>query len=40
MRVFSDFKVWKYIDAIYLEFLVEIRNLRLGLGTDGFNVLS
>lgn len=40
MRVPSDSKAWKHIDAIYPEFSAETRNLRLGLGTDGFNALS
>ena len=34
-----DLEAWQYINTTHLEFAVEIRNVRLGLCTDGFNPL-
>jgi len=33
----ADSPAWKNFDAMHLEFSSEVRNVRLGLATDGFN---
>ncbi|XP_050104669.1 uncharacterized protein LOC126584276 [Malus sylvestris] len=37
MRHPSDSPAWKHLDNLYPEFGLEIRNIRLGLASDGFN---
>ncbi|XP_070679359.1 uncharacterized protein [Malus domestica] len=37
MRHHSDSPAWKHLDNLYPDFALEIRNVRLGLGSDGFN---
>ncbi|CAN6568406.1 unnamed protein product [Malus baccata var. baccata] len=37
MRHPSDSPAWKHLDNLYSEFGSEIRNVRLGLASDGFN---
>ena len=37
MRHPSDSPAWKHLDNLYPEFGSEIRNVRLGLASDGFN---
>ncbi|XP_050211984.1 uncharacterized protein LOC126662140 [Mercurialis annua] len=32
----SDFPAWKHLSELYTEFAEEVRNIRLGLCTDGF----
>ena len=33
----ADAKAWKDFDAQYPEFMMDPRNVRLGLASDGFN---
>nr|GEZ42910.1 hypothetical protein [Tanacetum cinerariifolium] len=35
-----DGRAWKNFDTKYLDFLKELRNVRLGLAADGFNLLG
>ncbi|KAM1689796.1 hypothetical protein ACFX1Q_031475 [Malus domestica] len=37
MRHPSDSPAWKHLDNLYPDFASEIRNVRLGLASDGFN---
>ncbi|CAN6579217.1 unnamed protein product [Malus baccata var. baccata] len=37
MRHPSDSPAWKHLDNLYADFASEIRNVRLGLASDGFN---
>ncbi|CAN6544560.1 unnamed protein product [Malus baccata var. baccata] len=37
MRHPSDSPTWKHLDNLYPDFVSEIRNVRLGLASDGFN---
>ncbi|XP_020249260.1 uncharacterized protein LOC109826651 [Asparagus officinalis] len=37
MRHPSDSPAWKHLDSLYPNFAFEIRNVRLGLASDGFN---
>ncbi|CAN6720291.1 unnamed protein product [Malus baccata var. baccata] len=37
MRHPSDFPAWKHLDNLYPDFASEIRNVGLGLASDGFN---
>ncbi|MBT0984635.1 hypothetical protein KJ032_26775, partial [Salmonella enterica subsp. enterica serovar Typhimurium] len=37
MRHPSNSPAWKHLDNLYLDFASEIRNVRLGLASDGFN---
>jgi hypothetical protein len=32
-----DNKAWAHINAIYPEFIVDLRHIQLGLAIDGFN---
>ena len=36
----SDGEAWKHFDAIYLDFVAEPRNIRLGLCVDGLSPFS
>ncbi|XP_028954422.1 uncharacterized protein [Malus domestica] len=40
MRHPSDSPTWKHLDNLYPEFGSEIRNVRLGLASDGFNLFG
>ena len=35
MRHPSDSPAWKHLDSLYLDFASEIRNVLLGLSSDG-----
>ena len=37
MRHPSYSPTWKHLDALYPDFGIEIRNVRLGFGSDRFN---
>jgi hypothetical protein len=37
VRHVADSKAWQHIDNTWLEFVVEPRNVRLGLTIDGVN---
>ena len=33
----SDGEAWKHINNVFPDFAADVRNVRLGLSTDGFN---
>lgn len=39
MRHPSYSPTWKHLDALYPDFVSEIRNVRLGFGSDRFNII-
>jgi len=40
MRHLADSEEWKKFDLQHLDFALELRNVRLRLGTDGFNIFG
>ena len=40
MVYFSDGEAWKRFNSVYSDFSAELRNVRFGLCTDGFNLFG
>jgi hypothetical protein len=36
----SDYEAWMTLDSFDVDFAIDVRNVRIGLATDGFDLFS